>query len=113
MCVRVHICMTEQWLKEEEGDDAIPNYVVQLRPTAPLNKAAAVDAAVKHMLAHELYGYDSLRSVTAYDHEAYNSYWMRPDGLSLKPLIMHKDISPWRDLPSEPEIIIKSTSTKF
>eukprot|EP01051_Picozoa_sp_SAG22_P003403 SAG22_NODE_164_length_16817_cov_61.573573_22_plen_551_part_00 len=62
-----------EWLKEEEGEEALPNYVVQLRPTAPLNKASAVDAAVRHMLSHELMDYDSLRSVTTYDHEAYNS----------------------------------------
>lgn len=85
----------------------MPNYVVQLRPTAPLNKASAVDAAVRHLMAHELMDYDSLRSVTPYDHEAYNSYWLRPDGSTLKPLIMHKDISPWRDLPSEPQSVAR------
>eukprot|EP01051_Picozoa_sp_SAG22_P003402 SAG22_NODE_164_length_16817_cov_61.573573_21_plen_126_part_00 len=35
------------------------------------------------------------------------SYWMRPDGVTLKPLIMHKDISPWRDLPSEPQSVAR------
>jgi N-acylneuraminate cytidylyltransferase len=102
-------CFTHflEWLKEKEGDGALPDYVVQLRPTAPLVKASAVDAAAKWMLRHELMDYDSLRSVTAYDHEAYNSYWMQEDGLTLKPLIQHRDIAPWRPLPSEPQSVAR------
>ena len=73
----------------EKGGITRPDYIVQLRPTAPMTSVEDVEKSVELMKRNELFGYDSLRSVTEYDHEAYNSYWVIPDeGLDGNPIII-------------------------
>jgi len=108
-----------QWLTENNQEH--PDYIVQLRPTAPMTTSKQVDEAVSLMLQHELYGYDALRSVTLYDHEAYNSYWIHDDDTTLKPLISHpvKDPLapgspvPYVELPSEPQSVARQILPKI
>jgi len=62
-----------RWMCENEpGQD--PSLIVQLRPTAPCLSVETVDKAIETFLAHEDEGFDSLRTVTLVDHEAYNMY---------------------------------------
>eukprot|EP00747_Dinoflagellata_sp_TGD_P084538 gnl/TRDRNA2_/TRDRNA2_162552_c0_seq1.p1 gnl/TRDRNA2_/TRDRNA2_162552_c0~~gnl/TRDRNA2_/TRDRNA2_162552_c0_seq1.p1 ORF type:complete len:229 (+),score=45.99 gnl/TRDRNA2_/TRDRNA2_162552_c0_seq1:205-891(+) len=67
-----------RWMREHEPD-AQPSLLVQLRPTAPCLTVEQVDAAIELFLQHEDESFDSLRSVTPIDHEAYNQYYPSPD----------------------------------
>lgn len=74
------------WLRENEGHE--PSLLVQLRPTAPCLDVETVDSAIDLFLAHEEEDYDSLRTVTPVDHEAYNMYLLDPaDSNRLRPVI--------------------------
>jgi len=90
-----------QWMKENEPADRQPSLLVQLRPTAPCLTVDVVDKAIERFLLHESEGYDSLRSVTPHDHEAFNMYFVEPladDGNRLVPIISKA----WhRERPSE------------
>lgn len=82
------------WMRENEPD-AQPSLLVQLRATAPCTTVETVDACIERFLQHEDEGYDSLRSVTPHDHEAFNMYFLDPHSSDrLVPVISqshHKD----------------------
>merc|ERR1712050_434440 len=63
------------WMRENEPDKQ-PSLLVQLRPTAPCLTTEIVDSAIEKFLKHEDEDYDSLRSVTPVDHEAFNMYFV-------------------------------------
>lgn len=67
-----------KWFKQNEPKDKQPALLVQLRATAPCVTVEEVDACIEHFLKHELEGYDSLRTVTPIDHEAFNQYLLDP-----------------------------------
>jgi len=76
-----------RWMEENEPN-AQPELLVQLRPTAPCLSVETVDACIETFLAHEDEEYDSLRTVTAVDHEAYNMYFLDRDAPHrLRPVI--------------------------
>ena len=87
-----------RWMREHEPDQQ-PSLIVQLRPTAPCLTAGIVDQAVETFLANEEKGFDSLRSVTPCDHEAFNQYFVDPrEAGHLVPVI---PVSHVRDNPNE------------
>eukprot|EP00933_Yihiella_yeosuensis_P042333 TRINITY_DN3688_c5_g1_i1.p1 TRINITY_DN3688_c5_g1~~TRINITY_DN3688_c5_g1_i1.p1 ORF type:complete len:271 (-),score=59.39 TRINITY_DN3688_c5_g1_i1:25-837(-) len=103
-----------QWMKENEPDKQ-PALLVQLRPTAPCLSVETVDAAIETFLKHEDEDYDSLRSVTPVDHEAFNMYFldpMKPEKLSpVIPVSHHKD-NP-ADVIDEPQSVARQILPKI
>lgn len=85
----------DHFLRWMQANDTLPSLLVQLRPTAPCLTVETVDACIEEFLAHEDEGYDSLRTVTPIDHEAYNMYKLDPhEPAHLCPLVPethHKD----------------------
>lgn len=83
-----------KWFKTNEPDKQ-PSLLVQLRATAPCVTVEEVDACIEKFLKHENEGYDSLRTVTPIDHEAFNQYVLDPfENDRLLPLVQsswHKD----------------------
>jgi len=65
------------------------------RATAPCNTVETVNACIEKFLKHEDEGFDSLRTVTPIDHEAYNMYRLDPhEPAHLRPLVLeayHKE----------------------
>uniref|UniRef100_A0A7S1FC59 N-acylneuraminate cytidylyltransferase n=1 Tax=Noctiluca scintillans TaxID=2966 RepID=A0A7S1FC59_NOCSC len=87
-----------RWMQENEPDQQ-PSLIVQLRPTAPCRTAESVDQAIDTFLASEEHGFDSLRSVTPADHEAFNQYFVDPrEAGHLVPVI---PVSHVKDNPNE------------
>mmetsp|Transcript_22831 Transcript_22831/g.71123 ORF Transcript_22831/g.71123 Transcript_22831/m.71123 type:complete len:276 (-) Transcript_22831:33-860(-) len=83
-----------KWMKENEPDRQ-PSLLVQLRPTAPCVSVETLDECIGKFLEHEDEDYDSLRTVTPCDHEAFNMYFLDKDNSDrLAPVIptsYHKD----------------------
>jgi len=103
-----------EWMREHEPD-AQPSLLVQLRPTAPCLTVASVDAAIEAFLEHEDENFDSLRSMTAVDHEAFNMYMASPTeshrAVPIIPVSHHKD-DPSHIIP-EPQSVARQILPKI
>lgn len=87
-----------RYLQETEG--YWPDYVVHLRPTAPLRRSGWIDQAVDLLVEHPQA--DSVRSVSPPDKHPYRIFRIGTDGY-LKPVMGHEHPQPYllrrQDLP--------------
>jgi N-acylneuraminate cytidylyltransferase len=102
------------WMRENEPERQ-PSLLVQLRPTAPCLSVATVDAAIEKFLLQEAGDFDSLRTITPVDHEAFNMYFLDPSGserlLPVIPTSHHKD-DPSHIIP-EPQSVARQILPKI